>query len=341
MTNPLFSVVVVTGEMSAGLRLTMALQSLPGVHVTALDAREDDLLESVQMHDALVVVADASLLADGSGRVDALRAARDAIGLVIVDEQPSLATAVQALRARVDEFFPGEVSDERLRQAVEAVALDVRGRLGPGSVRSVLVVAESLEAALMGAGGTIRMHADAGDRVVVAALDVVLDEADPKQNAVARHLGASIVPLAPRGASKGDMLRALARLEAAHRPGVVYTHSASDASMAQCEVLSVVVEAMSGVARISCMQSARSSIDFSPTLFIDIDRVLEQKTAALDAWVDHPGAIDVARADAMYWSRFGTGRLCEPFELLRDAVSMPDEVERSHDARASAGLPRT
>lgn len=322
MTNPLFSVVVATGDVSTGLRLALALQPIAGVHVVTLGEGED-LLAAVRLHDALVVVGDASIVAEEAHQVDAVRAGRDGVGFVVVTERPSLSDAVLALRARVDEFFPGDVSDDRLREAVEALATAVRRRRGADPSRRVLVVGASLEAVLLGAGGTVRMHVEAGDRVLVATLDDAVGDARRAESiaSVSRHLGTSIVPVVAPGASTEQIRDALVPIVAAHQPAVVYTHAAADASPIHRRVHQIVTEATPDASRVSCFQSAGSSIEFAPTLFVDVEEVLDRKVAALRAWTQDDDAVELARANATYWSRFGSGRACEPFELLRDAVS--------------------
>ncbi|WP_186329268.1 hypothetical protein [Agrococcus jejuensis] len=325
MTNPPFSVVVVSADASAALRIAMALQPIAGIHVVSVDERED-LVATVRAHDPLVVVGDASLVADEGRHVADVRAARAGIGFVVVTERPSLSDAVLALRARVDEFFPGEVADDRLREAVESVAATARLRLPAVVPGRVLVVGASLDAVLPGAGGTILMHVEAGDQVVVATLDEVADGPRPAAlDAVTNHLGASIVPLAGRDATDDELRAALASLVDAQQPTLVSTHAASDASAAHRRLQRIVMEATPDVARVSCFQSSESSIDFAPTLFVDVDRVLEQKLAAMAAWSDDAAAAELVRASAAYWSRFGSGRACEPFELLRDAVTTGTE----------------
>lgn len=117
-------------------------------------------------------------------------------------------------------------------------------------------------------------------------------------------------------------IRVIEEVVLALKPTHVFTHSLHDnhqdhrnthlASMVGCRT----------VPNINCYQSPSSTVDFRPTLFIDITEHYQAKLAAIRCYKSQ-GDIkpylerSIIYSTAKYWGRHSNYRLAEPYEILK------------------------
>jgi LmbE family N-acetylglucosaminyl deacetylase len=184
---------------------------------------------------------------------------------------------------------------------------------------SVLVVAAHPDDEVLGAGGTIARHADAGDMVQVL---IVAEGATSRQeqrdreeaaneltslakaaHAAGRTLGAAAVELLSLPDNRLDSLDRLDLIKQIeqridlHKPQVVYTHHAGDVNIDHRRLHEAVVTACRPtpgqpvrrllsfeVASSTEWQTSGSAPTFQPNWFVDISAQWPRKRAALEAY---------------------------------------------------------
>jgi LmbE family N-acetylglucosaminyl deacetylase len=82
------------------------------------------------------------------------------------------------------------------------------------------------------------------------------------------------------------------------------------------------LSATRGVPRVACYQAPSATVDFRPTMFVDIQQQLEQKLALLNEYQSQCTkasylAPEQIRANARYWSKYTASEGAEPFEVVR------------------------
>ncbi|MDX1568483.1 MAG: hypothetical protein R3223_11825, partial [Longimicrobiales bacterium] len=78
----------------------------------------------------------------------------------------------------------------------------------------------------------------------------------------------------------------------------------------------------SGIVNHYCYQAATTTLEFRPSLFIDVAEYMDRKIEALRAFRGEAEfrphlQPEIARASATYWGRFLGYGLCEPLEVVR------------------------
>jgi DNA-binding response OmpR family regulator len=95
------------------------------------------------------------------------------------------------------------------------------------------------------------------------------------------------------------------------------------------------------VGSVCCFQSPSATVDFRPVRFIAIDDHMTAKLAAIGAFASQATVRqylepDLIEATARYWSRFGSGRYAEAFEVVRDHAASPAYGAAGPGAREAA-----
>lgn len=200
---------------------------------------------------------------------------------------------------------------------------------------------------VLGVGGTLVAHADAGDEVRVliatedrpgAAIDV-LAAAREIGIAEVRRLGWPVISLA-----RMDERALNAPIEAAIRtfdPNTVYTHHTGDLNSDHRALAHAVLVACRPVnlgapSRLLAFDTPSSTEwatgmatpgGFAPNVFVDVTRTLDRKLAAMATAygaelrvAPHPRNLDSLRARAAYWGQWAGCQYAEPFVLVREVV---------------------
>ena len=108
---------------------------------------------------------------------------------------------------------------------------------------------------------------------------------------------------------------------------MVYTHSSHDLHQDHRAVHAATLVATRRVKTVACFQSPSATVDFRPNRFATIDGFTEKKLALLACFASQSGIRDYLEPDfvlatARYWSRFGSGKNCEPLEIVREAAEI-------------------
>lgn len=184
---------------------------------------------------------------------------------------------------------------------------------------SVLVIAAHPDDEVLGCGGTIAKHVQAGDKVVVAILAEGVTSRDPARNRDERTDDLSELARSAQSANAilgvhalvlhdlpDNRLDSLDRLEVIklvegliveHRPDRVYTHHAGDVNIDHRRIHEAVVTACRPIPGHSVKsllffevpsstewQTPGSAPSFTPNWFVDIEETLETKRRALSAY---------------------------------------------------------
>lgn len=312
-------------EQEADMKVSLAQDGLRGCQL-AENQRWD------------LVVTDLNI--PGRDGIEVIRTSREAN-----PETPILATTAytrpeymdQALRAGADDVLQKPLDKEEFldrvraltrerREALEDMETDAEGR----AERSILAVGALPGDVELGCGGILVGHRAHGHRVGVLVLSAGGDEDDvgarrKETEKAAGMLDCKLMLAEPFGAAIppveamiGELERALERFE----PDTLYTPSPNDVRDSRSHAHQASLVEGAGVPNHYCYQAATSTLDFHPTLFIDVAEFLDRKVELLEEFRSQPDFRPhlqpyLARASAQYWGRFlGYGEV-EPLEVVR------------------------
>jgi LmbE family N-acetylglucosaminyl deacetylase len=180
-----------------------------------------------------------------------------------------------------------------------------------------------------GCGGALLRHVQRGDQVHLAIVTDGGQGGDPEvrrqeQLEAARILGAVDVRFMAYPDTRFECNReTIAAIEGIVRgvdPGIVYTHYADDTHQDHRQVARAVVPAVRSVPSLLHFEGL-SSNGFSPSVFVNVGRVVHQKLAALEAHVSQVARtniegmsiLDVSRAATSFRGIQGRVRHAEGF----------------------------
>lgn len=222
------------------------------------------------------------------------------------------------------EDFVGSVSAVRRGYRAKPESTDDQG-----SERRILAVGGLPGDIELGCGGILLGHTCYGHHLTLLVLTAGGDQGgaeDRKAEAerAADLLGADLI--LPEGFDSRIPLREEVNdwvNEAAvrSRPDVLYTPSPRDVRDSRMRIHRAAVVCDYEVPKHYSYQTATSTLDFSPTLFLDIERHMGTKLELLAQYDATPSfrphlQRDIALASARYWGRFLGYGLAEPLEVL-------------------------
>ena len=188
----------------------------------------------------------------------------------------------------------------------------------------------------IGAAGALLAHRAAGHEIAILTMSRGArggpDEARAGESRrAAAILGASLYleDMEDTRISESDpTISAISAVIEKVQPTIVYTHSIHDVHQDHRNTHRAVMVAAREVGSVFCYQSPSATVDFRPARFIAIDEHLTVKLAAIGAFASQASvrpylAPDLIEATARYWSRFGSGRFAEAFEVVRDHAAGP------------------
>lgn len=222
----------------------------------------------------------------------------------------------------------------------------------------VLCVVAHPDDEVLGIGGTLARHVEAGDDVHVCILsDGVTsryDETDAgvqeeirqrrdRARTACNHLGVESISLHEFPDNKFDTVPLLDLVQTVESeiedqaPGIVYTHHYGDLNIDHELTCRTVVTATrpfadATVRRVLACETLSASEwavpkpdnAFQPTSFVSIGDHLDEKIAALECYQDelreppHPRTVETIRQNAAVWGTKAGVTAAEPFELLRE-----------------------
>jgi len=202
-----------------------------------------------------------------------------------------------------------------------------------GQSRTVLAIGAHPDDVEIGVGGTLLMHAAAGDRIIQLLMTDGEGGGDPEQRIeeaarAARHVRATLLRARMPDAYLSEARSTIAVIERAvaeYTPSVVYVHSASDSHQDHRYTHSAAMVASREVCDVYCYQSPSSTVAFAPNRFVDVGPFIDEKVAMLHAFesqhlIRDYLAEDVIRSTARYWGRHAGHRMVEPFEVVRQVA---------------------
>jgi LmbE family N-acetylglucosaminyl deacetylase/ActR/RegA family two-component response regulator len=286
--------------------------------------------------------------------LETLRQQAPALPVVVITAHVSVDNAVGALRGRADEFLQKPLRPDSLVTIV--TVLIARGRGGRGGREVVLAVGAHPDDVEIGAAGTLLAHRAAGHEVAILTMSRGArggrDEARAGESRLAATiLGAALYleDMEDTRISEGDpTISAISAVIESVRPTTVYTHSIHDVHQDHRNTHRAVMVAAREIGSVYCFQSPSATVDFRPARFLAIDEHIADKLAAIGAFASQAAvrlylAPDLIEATARYWSRYGSGRYAEAFEVVRDQATAPVRDEpglAAHEAAALAAAVR-
>ncbi len=334
MTEP-FRVIVVEDDHDVAEYTQTILENKLGCTVLTFT-------DPTKVRDAVVDFAPDVVITDiempgmsGLDLIEQLRELRPGTPVIVMTAHASIDYAVSALRNQANEFLTKPVSSSELVAHVERLATDDRAmRSGSSKRASVLAIGAHPDDVEVGAGGTLAAHRAAGDLVTILTLsrgarDGGIRVAWEEGSAAAQVIGARLlIEEVPELELRQELAsEVIAKAVADVRPSVVYVHSGHDRHQDHRTAFDAAMVAVSEASSVVCYQGSTATVDFRPNRFVTIDDFTEQKLAMLACFargVPKPRFLepDLALATARYWSRFGQGLYCEPFEIVRESAEV-------------------
>jgi LmbE family N-acetylglucosaminyl deacetylase/CheY-like chemotaxis protein len=322
--NPRARILLVEDDPATALVLEAALRAA-GHAVTAATSAE----QALSVLDALrpdALVTDVHLPgADGLTIAERAKQIDPGLPVLIVTSEPSLDLAVRAVRS-ADDFLVKPVDPAML---AEKLARLLARRQRPRE--SILAVGAHPDDVELGCGGTLLLAAQRGALITVLTLSpgerggAAVARAGEAERA-AQRLGARLVLGDLPDTDVGDgpeTIRLIERVVSEVKPTSLYVHSAHDVHQDHRGAHSAALVAARGVPTVLAYQSPSWTVEFRPSLFVDVGDVLDEKLRLLSLFAsqDRPYLrADTIRSTAIYWGRFAGYRPAEAFELVRQSV---------------------
>lgn len=231
--------------------------------------------------------------------------------------------------------------DELLAAVRGLLASGRRGRQGSAPEgeedaprRSVLALAALPGDAILGCGGILLGHRDHGHEVCLLVFSAGGgEEGDAgargrEAERAAGILDAEVVLAEPFGTEIPSVERMVAEVESAverFSPDTIYAPSAHDVRESRLGANEAARLAGADAPEHYCYQAATTTLEFRPTLFIDVTEYMALKLEALALFRGRPDfrphlQPGIAEASARYWGRFLGYREVEPLEVSRSAL---------------------
>jgi LmbE family N-acetylglucosaminyl deacetylase/CheY-like chemotaxis protein len=248
---------------------------------------------------------------------------------LLVTAHENFSYARRAIQNKADDFLVKPLVREPFIDKVSALI-----RYGHEERRRhqnvVLAVGAHPDDVEIGCGGILLRHRAKGDKLVVLTLTGgdqggVKSERVVESAKAAELLDAELIigDLPDTKVSEG--LDTIALIEDAirrHQPNVIYTHTSNDQHQDHRAVHRATVVAARGIPNVYCYQSPSSTVDFRPTLFVEIGEHLAAKIQVIDAYRSQVATRqylipDLITATSRYWGRFSSFTPVEPLEVIR------------------------
>jgi two-component system, NtrC family, response regulator HydG len=323
--GPAGRVLVVEDDLVTASVLTHLLGEVGGFDVTHASDPEAALrLAREQAWD--LVLTDVMMPGmSGLELLQALRQTSPELPVAVLTAHASLDVAVSALREHADEFLQKSVPPDQLLASV--TTLVARGRATRLAARqAVLAIGAHPGDAEIGAAGALLVHRELGHGISILTLSGGAQPAESERAAAALGAAAHVAGLPDTMISEGEpTIDAIRRAVEQVQPSVIYAHSLHDVQTDHRNSHRAAMAATREVRHVYCFQSPSATVDFRPTRFVGIDEQFPGKLAAitpLAAQREVRACLDdeLIESTARYWSRYGTGRYAEAFEVIRESA---------------------
>lgn len=350
--SPRSRILLVEDDPDTARFITHVLTSRGGFHVEHAPSPAAALPRAAAERWDLVITDIEMPDMTGIELLESLRRKSPALPVAVITAHVTVDNTLGALRGQADDFMQKPLRPDSLIAAVTRLLDHGRGgRGGRGGREAVLAVGAHPDDVEIGAAGTLLMHRAAGHDVAILTLsrgarggEGVARSDEARQ--AAQILGAELYLENLEDTQIAEPVPTISAIKAvvdAVQPTVVYTHSIHDVHQDHRNTHRAAMAAARGVGSVFCFQSPSATVDFRPARFISIDDHLPGKLAAIGAFASQTAVRqylepDLIEATARYWSRYGSGRHAEAFEVIRDQAASP---EQSWMAQEAAALDRT
>ena len=238
--------------------------------------------------------------------------------------------ALRAIRGQADDFLVKPMRMATLQSKAADLLTRARSR-GPVRPKEVVVaIGAHPDDVEIGCGGILLNHSRQGDDVVIVTLtggeaggqpDVRHQESIRAAQAIGAEL--RMFDLPDRSLTSGpDTISAIESVLEEFQPSVIYTHTSHDGHQDHRAVHAATMVAARGVPNVYCYQAPSTTVDFKPSLFVDIEDQMESKLEVIGLFASQSSIRpylqpDHLRATASYWGRFTDYRIVEPLEVIR------------------------
>jgi LmbE family N-acetylglucosaminyl deacetylase/CheY-like chemotaxis protein len=236
---------------------------------------------------------------------------------------------LEAMREQADDFLVKPLTREGLQAKVRAL-LDAGQSKVKAPKEIVLAVGAHPDDVEIGVGGILLNHARRGDEITILTLTCgeaggskakrMLESRDAAK-AIGADLRLSNLP--DRSMSDGpETISVIESIIREIKPTIVYTHSANDAHQDHRAVHRASLVAARGVPNVYCYQAPSTTVDFRPSVFVNVTSQLDKKLKILklyetQAMIRPYLKPDLIRSTAQYWARFSDYQEAEALEVVR------------------------
>ena len=300
-------------------------------NVTSVTSGRDARKALAQSWD--LVISDINL-PDMDG-IDFARQTRKQVGgcrILLMTGLLTTQVTLRALDSQVDGFLAKPINRHEFLDKVRALAESYPEPVIQRRPERVLAIGAHPDDVEIGCGGILLGHRDAGDALCILTLSggecggstgVRSSEAHQASD----MLGAELIleNLQDTRISEGpETIAVIARAVERFQPTVVYTHTLHDAHQDHRNAHRATVVASRGIARLESYQSPSSTIEFTPSRFVDISERLPEKQALISCYRSQRRKCrylshSLIASTAEYWGRFAGFSKVEPLEVIRSA----------------------
>ena len=285
---------------------------------------------ALNWRDWSLVICDVELPGmDGLELIRRSRAVNRWAPTLLVTAHENFSYARRAIQNKADDFFIKPLQREPFMDKVKALIQsghEERQR----HQNVVLAIGAHPDDVEIGCGGILLRHRAKGDKLVILTLTGgaqggVKSERVVESAKAAELLDAELIigDLPDTRVSEGlDTITLIEDAIHRHGPNVIYTHTNNDQHQDHRAVHRATVVAARGVPNVYCYQSPSSTVDFRPTLFVEIGEHLAAKIQVIDAYRSQVASRqylipDLITATSRYWGRFSSFTPVEPLEVIR------------------------
>ncbi|MDH3269881.1 MAG: PIG-L family deacetylase [Gemmatimonadota bacterium] len=238
--------------------------------------------------------------------------------------------ALRAIRGQADDFLVKPMRRATLQQKLDELLEKSRQKANARPKEVVVAIGAHPDDVEIGCGGILLNHSRHGDDVIVVTLTGgeaggAPDIRHKESREAARALGAELrmFDLPDRSISPGpETISAIESVLRDFHPSIIYTHTAHDAHQDHRAVHAATMVAARGVPNVYCYQSPSTTVDFRPSLFVDVEEQMDRKLDIIGLFASQASIRPYLepshlRSTASYWGRFSDYRVVEPLEVIR------------------------
>ncbi len=250
------------------------------------------------------------------------------IPFILITAHEEINYPLQAIQNKVDDFLIKPFEKNILLEKVENI-LACSSKERRFNQKRVLAIGAHPDDVEIGCGGSLLRHVGRNDKIclLITSNGEQGGEAEKRVQEiynVGKILNAQIVigDLPDTKISEGpETISLIKNVIDDFNPNVIYTHSINEAHQDHRNVHRASMVASRGVPTVYCYQSPSTTIQFQPSLFVDISNHISGKihmismyeTQAQRAYLQE----NIIRSTARYWGRFSNFKDIEPLEVMR------------------------